>query len=330
MRILGQDTAERLGNYKPAHFNIESHVPPNKPTMKTVSAIIPTLASADRRDQLLRAVRSIQQSSVFDQIAILVVVNGSRWDSATVSLLESLEGVTVHRLPAPSLPKAISHGRAQVATEFFCFLDDDDELLPPSIEQRLHLMRAQPAVDLVVSNGVRRIAGIESRAQLYFPMTDTDPLRALFRENWLASCGGLFRTSAVGQQYFDNYHDYAEWTWLAYQLAMDGKSFAFIDEVLFVINDTINSRSKSLQYRTAFLDLYRKMLERNPPPNIADLIQARISDSLHDISEDHLERGELLKATRTHIQSMRHTGGIRFISYSRHIVVGIFRRLLRI
>lgn len=309
--------------------DIESDVTPIQPPMKTVSAIIPTLASADRQDQLRRAVRSIQQSTVFDQVAILVVVNGSRWDPATVRLLESLEGVTVHRLPAPSLPKAISHGRAQVATEFFCFLDDDDELLPASIEQRLHIMRTQPQTDLVVSNGIRRIASIESRAMLQFSLIHTDPLRALFRENWLASCGGLFRTSAIGQAYFDDYHDFAEWTWLAYQLAMDGKSMSFIDEALFVINDTINSRSKSLQYRTAFLDLYRKMLERHPPPEIEQLIHARISNALHDLSEDHLERGEFLKATQTHVQSMRHSGGLRFLSYSRHIAAGALRRMLR-
>ena len=53
--------------------------------MKTVSAIIPTLASTERRYQLLRAVRSIQRSSVFDQVAIIVCVNVSRWDPATVS-----------------------------------------------------------------------------------------------------------------------------------------------------------------------------------------------------------------------------------------------------
>jgi hypothetical protein len=298
--------------------------------MKTVSVIIPTLASANRRDQLLRAVRSVQQSSIFEQVCILVVVNGSQWDPSTLNWLESRESVSVHRLEVRSLPEAIRHGRALVATEFFCFLDDDDELLPLSLERRLQSLITRPEIDLAVSTGVIRIAGIESRAHQHFARVSQDPLIELFRENWLASCGGMYRTDSIGQKYFDHYQDFAEWTWLAYQLALDGRLMSFVDEPLFVINDTINSRSKNPECRRAYLDLYCKMTERQPPNPVQLLIEERISNVLHELSEEHLEQGELIKAIKMHVKSLVHAGGLKYTSYTRHLVTGAFRQLIRI
>ena len=46
----------------------------------------------------------------------------------------------------------------------------------------------------------------------------TDPLRALVIENWLASCGGLFRSDRVSIDYFDGVTRHYEWTFLAYSL----------------------------------------------------------------------------------------------------------------
>jgi hypothetical protein len=54
------------------------------------------------------------------------------------------------------------------------------------------------------------------------------PLRALKVQNWLASCGGLYRSRSVSIEYFDEEATYFEWTLLAYKLASKLK-MAFVD-----------------------------------------------------------------------------------------------------
>lgn len=60
-----------------------------------------------------------------------------------------------------SLPRALIAGRRTVATPFYSFLDDDDELLPVAIDLRLAPLLADPAVDIVASNGYQPKRGCD-------------------------------------------------------------------------------------------------------------------------------------------------------------------------
>ena len=283
-----------------------------------VSIIVPTLASADRRDHLLRAVRSALAAS-HGTVKVIVCVNGGRSDADSISTVECIDGVELHKLAEPSAPKAVAYGRSKVTTAFFGFLDDDDELLPGSLDTKLRAFFLQPSCDVVAANGIRRTNGGDKIMLRRLNAVPLNPLGSLFEENWLPSCGALFRTATVGQSYFDDHHEYAEWTWLAYRLAIDGKRVAVVDEPTFIVNDTGGSLSKSTAYRNAFLALYERMLERKPPVSIRGVIRRRMANALHELSNDRLNEGELLESTRLHLRSLLLPGGLRYVSYSRRI-----------
>ncbi len=283
-----------------------------------VSIVIPTLASVGRREQLRSAVQSVL-ADANGRVKAIVCVNGQRWDASVLAEVEKMGGVCVYKLAEPSLPKAIAYGRSVVKTEFFGFLDDDDELLPGAINERLKILVSKPDCDLVVSNGIRRTALGDQLLLTRLESVPADPLTSLFEENWLPSCGGLFRTATIGQGYFVDYHEYAEWTWLAYRLAIEGKRVAIVNRPTFVVNDTPGSLSKSVAYDNAYIALYRRMLDRNPKASIRKVILRRMASALHDQSSASLKRGETFDAARSHFHSLFLPGGLRFLSYTRHI-----------
>jgi glycosyltransferase involved in cell wall biosynthesis len=285
-----------------------------------VTVVIPTLASATRHDCLLRAIESAKAASRA-QVSIIVAVNGSHWNPDTVTAVERCEEVKVVRVESPSSPGAIAYGRRLVETEFFAFLDDDDELLPGGLDIRIEIMRSDAACDLVITNGKRRAQGRDSKMLSNLSSVEANPLRELFVDNWLPSCGALFRTSTIGPAYFDDYHDYAEWTWLAYRLAMDRKRIRALDALTFIVNDTPGSLSKSGKYRASYLGLYERMLNRNPPPDVRKEVQKRVSSALHDMSCDCLDRNELVNASRYHLRSLVSPSGFKYLSHTRNIAL---------
>jgi hypothetical protein len=58
--------------------------------------------------------------------------------------------------PLPSAPNAVKRGREFIKTPFFSTLDDDDEYLPGSTDLKLAVLKSNPKLDLIVTNGYRR------------------------------------------------------------------------------------------------------------------------------------------------------------------------------
>ncbi len=284
-----------------------------------ISLIIPTLADTARRASLRRAIDSAARASV-QPVQILVVVNGQRWDPEVLAQLERWPLVRCLQIAEGSLPKALAHGRAAVQTPYFAFLDDDDELLPGALDARLQVMEAGPPCDVVVSNGWREIAGERTRAMQHLDAVEANPLAALFTENWLASCGGLFRAAGVPQRYLDDHHDFAEWTWLAYCLAIDGVRLRVLDAETFVIHDTAQSRSKSAAYRASYMHLFERMLSRKPPPAVRRLVSARLASTLHDMADKALGQCRMRAAWTYHVRSLALAGGMRYLTFSRRLL----------
>jgi hypothetical protein len=289
------------------------------PTMVTV--VIPTLASRDRADQLVRAVASVRASSR-SPVHIAAVVNGDRSDERVLEWIGQQPDVQCVRLERGSAPLARLCGRELVRTEFFSFLDDDDEYLPDATDLKLDVLRRRPRAALVVANGFYQQAG--TQRTMYDLMMDVtaDPLVALFRENWLNDCNALFRSSAVPVDYFQQTHDYCEWTWIAYRLALDAKEVAILDAPAFRCHDSPASLSKSAAYRSALIPLFERMLALSPPRPVARLIRRRIASAHHAFSSDALARGDRLAAWRAHLSSLATPGGWRYLAYSRHLLFG--------
>lgn len=286
-----------------------------------VSTIIPTMAARERATSLKCAIASIRNSSAVP-IKIIVVVNGNRFDTELCSWLREQPDVLYDQIEEGSLPVALARGRELVETEYFSFLDDDDVYLPGATDKKLEILSKNVCTDLVVCNGFRSSTG--NNVAFYPRMTDIldDPLAALFHQNWLASCNAVFRSISVPVSFFEHPHPYAEWTWLAFRLAMANKRLKVVDEPGFRVNDTPGSLSKSDAYKKSYFSLYERMLYALPPTHIARMIRMRIGLAWHTNSSEALANGRLLDALASHVRSLLQPGGLRYLSYTRRLLPG--------
>lgn len=283
-----------------------------------VSVIIPTMASAERAKLLRRAVDSIRESSIAP-VRIIVVVNGDRFDSSILEWLQAQPDVDIEWTVCASAPGAVLRGRESVRTEFFSTLDDDDEYLRCTMEQRISLLRANPKADMVIANAYIFSNAVDRLFYQNLPEVAVDPLISILKKNWLTSGNALFRTKTIGLPYFHSYHPYAEWTWLGFRLALDHKRIVILNEAVCRHNDTDNSLSKSQDYIRSYIPLFQRMLEYSPPPAAARIIRRKISASHHDASVVALRAGRLLEAWRQHWSSLIQTDGLRYLPYTRHL-----------
>lgn len=284
-----------------------------------ISTIVPTMGSKDRADQIKRAIHSIRKSSS-NHIEIIAVVNGNRYDSDICDWLQVQPDVRYEYCPEPSLPHAIIRGRELVRTPYFSTLDDDDEYLEGGTDIKLEALSNSPTNDLVITNGYTH--GLDGDALLYHHIDriQASPLEQLFSGNWLHNCNALYRSSSVGIDYFKNYHHYAEWTWLAFRLCMDGKKILALDTPTFRYHDTPNSLSKSEAYFATYFSLYRRMLAESPPKEVQKLIRQKMGNAWHDQSAKALVQGRRNQAWGYHLRSLCSPGGFQFLSYSRHLL----------
>ena len=286
-----------------------------------VSVIIPTLAEQHRFERLQRCIASIRDSSV-KRCTIIAVVNGSRSSTEVIQWLKDQKDIRLIIEPTPSAPNAVRIGRETVQTPFFSTLDDDDEYLPGSTDLKLSVLLSHPEADLVVTNGLNNWDGRDERFYTHLSSVSADPLGTLFEANWLHNCNALYRSERIPPMYFRDTPPFAEWTWLAYRLALDGKRILTLDEPCFRYNCTPASLSQSQVYRAAYPPLFKRMLDCNPPARIRKLIQRRLSAALHDRSADCLASGDYLEALQAHVQSLILPGGLRYLSYTRRLLPG--------
>ncbi|MCL2524012.1 MAG: glycosyltransferase [Betaproteobacteria bacterium] len=280
-----------------------------------VTVIIPTMAEKSRHDSLLRAIASLS-----DVTHVVVVINGNRRSPDVENSLLKFDHVELLSLEIASLPLAILAGRRAVKTTYFCFLDDDDEYLPGAIAARVAALAGRDDVDFLVTNGYRHLDGVDRLCLDNLDRVPAAPLAELFRQNWLASCGSLFRSERIGAGFFEEPHPYAEWTWLAFKLCMAGKKMATLDQPTFRIYDTPNSASKLTAYSEAFHTLYRRMLEKKPPKFIISIIRQRIGEDLHCRADSLRQQGKMTAAWGAHLRSLLYPGGWRYLPFFRHLV----------
>lgn len=284
-----------------------------------VSVIIPTTAQASRRHELHRCIGALRAASTLP-LTIIVVVNGQRSDAGLCDWLRAQPDVQYFYLEQPSAPNAVLHGRRQVRTPYFCAVDDDDEYLPAAIDQRLAVLKAQPDADLVVTNVYRRCDGRDQLMYGHLRDVPQQPLAMLFLSNWLYNGNALYRSAAVPVSYFEDYRAYAEWTWLAYKLALDGKQVATLEQPTFRVHVTPGSLSQSRNYSDSYLTLFQDMLNAGPPADIVRLIRRKLSAAQHDHSVQALADGRRGDAWRWHLRSLRHPGGLRYLGYTRRLL----------
>lgn len=290
----------------------------NEPA-KMISVIIPTLAEARRSTSLLRAIDSILSQEDVRAIPI-VVVNGNRFDPLLVERLKHL-GIKLHMEAIGDLINALVVGRRLVETPYFSFLDDDDEYFPHALRVRLTPMLTDMDIDVVVSNGYRFDGEVRSASAKNISNARQDPILALLENNWLTSCGGLYRTERIDSKFFADATKYAEWTYLAFKICLSYR-IAFVDNPSYVINDTEGSLSKSVNYNAALAGIMERILDLPLPPHARRAVRRKYGSALHDLSSHCLETQERKKALQLHLKSLCQPGGLRFILYSRKFLGG--------
>lgn len=290
-------------------------------SLPVVSVIIPTVCSTARAPSLARAIDSVAaQRDV--AVEIVVVVNGPAVDEASYAALRADPRLRVERLEQGSAPGACRHGRAVATGEFFSFLDDDDEYLPGALATRCAPLRADPAVDFVVTDGYGG-DGSKLWSNVDVRSITADPLGSLMQSNWLASCGALFRAASIGVTQFDGLARMVEWTMLAYRLVADGFRFVLLEQPTFRLGDTPGSLSKTFEYQIGTIDMLRALLADARSAPVRDLLHRKLSDSMHLVADVHRVRGEWLQAWNWHLRSLGHRGGLRYASFTARLCVAM-------
>lgn len=286
--------------------------------MSAVSVIIPTTCELSRWQFLLRAIDSVRQQDGV-QVKVIAVVNGKRFDAQCYETLKTMPGLEVLYRTEGSAPLAQEAGRLAVDTPFYAFLDDDDEYLPGTLRLRLQPLLNDAGLDFTVSNGYRQVQG-EDRIVIRTPeLVSKDPLLALVKQNWLASCAGLFRSATVTSDFFLDPAPYVEWTYLAYRLAV-ARRMQFVDVPAYRIHESTESLSKSHAYREAEIEVQQRILALPLPAEVAQAVRRKLGRIHHDSVERHIDLGRMGPAWSHHLKSLAYPGGRSWLMYSRKLL----------
>jgi len=293
-----------------------------------VQIIVRTTASVRRRTQLLRAIESIvSQKGVIARP--IVVANGRDCDETILATLRNRDDVRLIRQVEGDPTLALLTGRRYIDAPYFSVLDDDDEYLPGALQVRLRTINEPEPASVVITNGY--VSTGDSTRPLYESMVvfSRSPLNSLVDHNWLASCGGMFRTSDVPTTIFDLQYKYFEWTAIAFRIAQAGLPIRFIEDTTFVIHDTADSLSKSVDYVTLAPECVGSLARFPIPAALRYRLLRKKSRLHHEASKALLETGDLVGAWQHHAQSMAGLYGVgRHAPFTARIGLRTFRFLL--
>lgn len=287
-------------------------------TESLVTIIIPSICADERCETLRRAVKSLVMQDIGCP-SILVVANGPRVKDSVVRDVASHPRITVLRIPEGSVARAQAVGRAHVSTPYFGFLDDDDEYLPGALGVRLRTLEDNVDVAACATDGYEIVDGTDYIRETISAASQQDPLRGLLIGNWLASCGGLFRSDLVPEHFFDGETRYFEWTLLAYKLALS-RRVLLLTTPTYRLYPSKGSVSRSEAYRLAEPEVLKKIGLLDLPNDVKCAIRKRVGGAYHSIS-GHLHRdGRLLEAWGFHVRSLLQPEGWRYVPYTAHLL----------
>ena len=280
-----------------------------------VSVIIRTQANKARCELLARAVRSVlSQEGV--AATLIVVVNGEAPEPAVIDWLHGDARIDVVMLAKTDKAQATAVGRARVQSPFFTYLDDDDELLPQSLRLRARFLCAHPRVDCFVTNGEYVSTAERRRVFRDINVYARDPLGAIVGgANWLASCGGTFRTATVSQRFFDDTTRHCEFRVIAFRVASE-LTLAFSDEQTFRLWDLPDSQHRLPTHVDLEYQIYEVMARWNKDPALTGkLKRARIA-SFHKACALHRLAGDFPRAWANHWKSLASPYGLKYLPYT--------------
>lgn len=284
-----------------------------------------TRGLAERADLLDAALDSILRQRGVAALPV-VVLNGTQASPSVERRLELDGRIHLVRLAEAGLPAALAAGRAAVETPWFGTLDDDDELLPGALALRVAALREDPGVDVVVTNGYQR-TGPRDRLNVAAGVdVESDPLRALFRGNWLLPGSWLCRSERVGSELFDGMPSYLECTFVAARFATEYRMKWLPAPTVAYRLDSPAAESRARPYVVGQADALREILQLPLPEDVRREVRARIARAYHHAAEYDLRDGSLAAAWKSHLASLREPGGWRFLPFTRHLLAPMVSR----
>lgn len=286
-----------------------------------VTVIIPTVADERRGQTIWRAIDSAGPRSGA-ATRILVVVNGARFSPPLVEQLRRTPGVECIYVEQGSMPLALLAGRRLVQSEFFAFLDDDDEYLEGGLAVRREVLRGDGRAAFVITAGwLQTPDGQLPQGSLMAADIEADPLGSMLRENWVAtSASGLYRTSAVTAEDFAQMPSYLEWTYLGLRLTAR-LPFRFLDTPTYRRYDLPGTVSKSRAYHAGMVSALKASLQLPLPEDIRKALRRKLATAHHSLSEMFLNEGNRGAAWRQHLISLTQPGGLQFLGYTRWLLL---------
>lgn len=281
----------------------------------SVTTIIRTAAAPARARLLERALASVFAQEGVDSQCV-VVVNGACPDPAILARLQNDGRLTCIVEPQAGKAEATAIGRLAVRTEFFTFLDDDDEFLPGGLALRARVLRANPELACVATNGEYvRDGRVEHVFRKSTRIAKDYAGLVLRHRNWLASCGGTFRSAQVGIEYFLDLPPHREWTLIAYRLASH-LPVRFLDVATYRVHSTPQSQSKTQTYVESGVEVARAMMAWNTRARRIPAILRCENDAYRLACSHHRVTGDIARAWHYYRKSIMSPFGVTFLPYA--------------
>jgi glycosyltransferase involved in cell wall biosynthesis len=251
--------------------------------------------------------------------SILIVANGPNVSSRVMEWLGTRSDARVVRLRSGSYPLARRVGAEMSDSEFLSFLDDDDELLPDTLHKKIAYFREHPEIDVLVTDGLRINGSVVSKV---FPPVETrsaDLIESLMHAGWNAGAITL-RTRNIDLKAFDAEFRHLEWTLTTLELVRR-HPVGFLDEPMYSYHeDTPNSLWKSADHSLAGPALWRRLWRSYAGTRWEPVVRKRHGSMCHIASSELARRGHMRAAWRFHLQSMRSSQSLAYLSFTARLV----------
>ncbi|MBV9270425.1 MAG: glycosyltransferase [Candidatus Eremiobacteraeota bacterium] len=281
-----------------------------------VTAILRSRGDRIRAGVFRRALRSILgQSGV--SVTCIVIFNGDSYDPELLDWVQAQPNTRMVVLDSPDKAAATLMGRSMVNTDFFCFLDDDDEFLPGALCFAAGYLMEHPRIDCVATNGYF-VEGDNVRILLEdaWRFAQDGYIPSLLRSrNWLASCGGMFRSATVGKKYFADLTRHREWTLIAFRIASD-LNVEFVNRPTCRVYSIANSQSKRTTYVDAGVETLDAMLRWNRDSRNVPTLRKRQADAYRRAASYYRMQGDFGRAWRMLWNALGLPGGWRHLPYA--------------
>ena len=290
--------------------------------MHKVSVVIPTGGAASRTGALDRAIESVLLQTGAEAQPI-VVLNGESYSPEGLGGLERRTDIRLIQVPQPSVSNARLVGRKAVETPFFTMLDDDDEILPNGLATCLARFDRAPELDVVAGNGFLDYGDRREIAFEGYDRHQDDHAQALMHEQWLSSGGALFKTDTVTVEYLEDLPDILEWTVLALRLSLDRRIERIGTPVFLKHEGHTDQVTASRRYREQCPEVFRLMIDMPVPPHISRELRRKRVDALHYAASVEMNSGSPARAWRHHLQSLTSIYGLKYVLFTRHLLLGL-------